>query len=69
MVIERLLMSPSTVPSIWMSPSQIRSPLIFRSGLMIDGAAVRDWRGAPDPRPELPCSASTSGVDVDLAIL
>src|SRR5262249_50664407 len=40
-VMVRLTTSPSMLPSIWMSPLQIKSPLIFRSGLMIDGAAAR----------------------------
>src|SRR3954470_18742434 len=30
-------MSPSTQPSIWMSPLQTMSPLMRRSGLMIEG--------------------------------
>src|SRR5262249_47547815 len=41
-VIERLTTSPSMVPSIWISPLQIKSPLILRSGLMIDGATARE---------------------------
>src|SRR5215471_18304564 len=47
-VIVRLTTSPSMLPSIWMSPLQIRSPLIFRSGLMIDGAAARAARPGSD---------------------
>src|SRR5215468_6534426 len=65
-VIDRLTTSPSMVPSIWISPLQIRSPLILRSGLMIDGATARE---------AVPRAGSTggttwlgvdAGVDVDL---
>src|SRR5690349_5791247 len=37
MVTLRLWMSPSTQPSIWMSPLHTMSPLIRRSGLMMEG--------------------------------
>src|SRR5215470_6646050 len=52
-----------------MSPLQIRSPLIFRSELMIEGAAVR----VLEPRPRSAAGAGLGvdggvdgGVDVDL---
>src|SRR3712207_3389519 len=33
-------MSPSTIPSTWMSPTVITSPVMRRSTLMMDGAAL-----------------------------
>src|SRR5215813_13251659 len=63
-VIVRLTTSPSMLPSIWMSPLQIRSPLIFRSGLMIEGAAAR--AGAARPGSAAGGAGVGAGVEVDL---
>src|SRR6185312_5478894 len=65
-VIERLTTSPSMVPSIWMSPLQIRSPLIFRSELMIDGAAVREAALRAGSAAGAAVLGVDTGVDVDL---
>src|SRR5450755_4323844 len=36
--------SPSTRPSTWMSPVEVRVPFTTRSALMMDGAALRPVR-------------------------
>src|SRR5262249_32490162 len=60
-VIERLCTSPSITPSIWMSPAQVRSPLIVRSRLMIEGDELRvAWRDGS--------AAAAAGVGVGVGV-
>src|SRR4051812_13783285 len=48
-------MSPSTQPSIWISPLQTMSPLIRKSGLMIEGT-LDLLAGLPPSNTEADCA-------------